>query len=44
MIQLIASVLAGKTVIVVTHRDKIREICNREYLFCNNRMEECRKE
>lgn len=33
MIQLIKKHLAGKTVLIVTHKDAIRKICDREYFF-----------
>ena len=38
MIQLMRECLAGKTVVIVTHREKIRELCDREYFFCENRL------
>lgn len=38
LIRLIREKLAGKTVVIVTHRDKIRRICNREYQFRDNKM------
>ena len=40
LIRLIKERLAGKTVIIVTHREKIRKICNREYQFRDNKMVE----
>ncbi|MBB2182138.1 ABC transporter ATP-binding protein [Lachnospiraceae bacterium MD1] len=40
MIRLIEDRLRGKTVIIVTHKDSIRSICNREYSFNNNRIME----
>lgn len=36
MIELIQEKLKGKTVIIVTHKEKISEICNERYLFENN--------
>lgn len=39
MIELIRSSLEGKTVIIVTHRPKIRSICNHSYLFKNGVLE-----
>ena len=41
IINLIQKYLKDKTVIIVTHRDEIRNICNRHYEFKNNRMVEC---
>ncbi len=38
MVSLIKERLAEKTVIIVTHKEKIREICDREYFFKDNRM------
>lgn len=40
MIELIKEKLKGKTVIIVTHREKIQEICNRHYRFINGKMKE----
>lgn len=40
MVNLIATKLAGKTVIAVTHKTRIREICNRAYEFQNNQLVE----
>ena len=36
MIQLIKKKLAGKTVVIVTHKSKISHICDRKYLFEKN--------
>jgi ATP-binding cassette subfamily B protein/subfamily B ATP-binding cassette protein MsbA len=41
IINLIQKYLKDKTVVIVTHRDEIREICNRHYEFKNNIMKEC---
>lgn len=40
MIELIDTYLKGKTVIIVTHKDKICKICNRKYIFEENEMKE----
>ncbi len=40
IIKLIKKCLKYKTLIIVTHRDKIKEICNRHYEFINNTMKE----
>ena len=40
MIELIKEKLKGKTVIIVTHREKIQEICNRHYRFINGEIAE----
>lgn len=40
LIHLIKERLAGKTVIIVTHKEKIRQICDREYCFKENRIVE----
>ena len=40
IIDLIKKYLKDKTVIIVTHRDKIKEICNKHYKFINNTMTE----
>jgi len=42
MIHLIEESLAGKTVIIVTHKEKIRKICDREYYFKDNKMIEAK--
>jgi len=41
MISLIQKYLQDKTVIIVTHRDEIKQICSRHYEFKNNIMKEC---
>jgi ABC-type bacteriocin/lantibiotic exporter with double-glycine peptidase domain len=41
IINLIQKYLKDKTVVIVTHRDEIREICNKHYEFKNNIMKEC---
>ena len=38
MIQLIMQILQTKTVIIVTHKEKISEICNSKYRFSDNRL------
>lgn len=38
MIELIQECLQGKTVIIVTHKEKICEICDRKYIFEDNKM------
>jgi ATP-binding cassette subfamily B protein AbcA/BmrA len=38
MIRLIQERLEGKTVIIVTHKENIREICDREYYFIDSRI------
>ena len=38
IIDLIQSELKGKTVVIVTHRDAIKNICNKEYHFENSIM------
>lgn len=38
LIRMIEEKLAGKTVIIVTHKDAIRKICNREYYFADNKI------
>lgn len=40
MIELIKEKLKGKTVIIVTHREKIKEICNKHYKLKNSIMYE----
>lgn len=40
IINLIQKYLNNKTVIIVTHREEIKEICNRHYKFENNTMKE----
>lgn len=35
LVELIYSVLKGKTVVIVTHRPAIRKICNKSYIFRN---------
>lgn len=40
IINLIQKYLKDKTVIIVTHRDEIKNICNRHYEFKDNTMEE----
>lgn len=40
MIQLIQESLQGKTVVVVTHKEKICSICNRRYTFENGELHE----
>jgi ABC-type multidrug transport system fused ATPase/permease subunit len=42
IINLIQKYLKDKTVVIVTHRDEIREICNKHYEFKNNIMKECK--
>jgi ABC-type transport system involved in cytochrome bd biosynthesis fused ATPase/permease subunit len=39
MIELIKTVLKEKTVVIVTHRPKIIEICNNIYKFENSTLE-----
>ncbi|SHM17987.1 ABC-type multidrug transport system, ATPase and permease component [Anaerosporobacter mobilis DSM 15930] len=41
MIELIDTYLKGKTVIIVTHKEQICKICDRRYIFEENRMKEC---
>lgn len=41
IINLIQKYLKDKTVVIVTHRDEIRKICNKHYEFNNNKMTEC---
>lgn len=41
IINLIQKYLKNKTVVIVTHRDEIRKICNKHYEFNNNKMMEC---
>lgn len=36
MVNLIKEKLKGKTVVIITHRPKIKEICNKHYLFKDN--------
>ena len=38
IISLIKERLAGKTVVIVTHRPAIKKICNKEYEFVNNEL------
>lgn len=38
LIHMIEEKLAGKTVIIVTHKDAIRKICDREYYFADNKI------
>lgn len=40
IVNLIEKHLNNKTVIIVTHRDRIKRICNRHYEFKNNTMKE----
>lgn len=40
IINLIPKYLKDKTVIIVTHREEIKNICNRHYEFKNNTMKE----
>lgn len=40
IINLIQKYLRDKTVVVVTHRDEIKKICNKHYEFNNNKMME----
>lgn len=40
MIELVKEKLAGKTAIIVTHKPRIRSICNRSYLFENGILSE----
>ena len=40
MINLIKEVLKNKTVIIVTHRPKIKAICNRNYVFKDSVLRE----
>ena len=40
MVSLIKDKLKNKTVIIVTHREKIKEICNKCYYFKNSTMYE----
>lgn len=40
MIELIDTYLKGKTVIIVTHKNKICNICDRKYIFEENEMKE----
>ena len=40
IIRLIQERLKGKTVVIVTHRPKIKEICTREYVFEDNVLQE----
>lgn len=40
MIELIDTYLKGKTVIIVTHKEQICMICDRRYIFEENRMKE----
>jgi ABC-type lipoprotein export system ATPase subunit len=40
MIKLVKEKLAGKTAIIVTHKPRIRSICNRSYLFENGILSE----
>jgi subfamily B ATP-binding cassette protein MsbA len=44
IINLIQKYLKDKTVVIVTHRDEIREICNKHYELKNNIMQECKLE
>lgn len=41
IVKLIQKYLKDKTVVIVTHRDEIRKICNRHYEFKDNIMKEC---
>lgn len=43
MVNLIQKYLKNKTVIIVTHRDEIKRICERHYEFKENKMLECGK-
>ena len=42
IIKFIQKYLKNKTVVIVTHRNEIKKICNRHYEFKNNKMEECK--
>ncbi len=41
IINLIKKYLRNKTIVIVTHRDEIRKICDKHYEFNNNKMMEC---
>jgi len=41
IINLIQKYLKDKTIIIATHRDEIRKICNQHYEFNNNKMTKC---
>lgn len=43
IIKFIQKYLKNKTVIIVTHRNEIKKICNKHYEFKDNKMEECKE-
>lgn len=43
IIKFIQKYLKNKTVVIVTHRNEIKKICNKHYEFKDNKMEECKK-
>lgn len=43
IINMIDKYLGDKSIIIVSHRDKIKKICNKEYMFENHTMKICNK-
>lgn len=40
IVNLIQKYLVDKTVVIVTHRDELKRICEKHYIFEENRMRE----